>query len=379
LLAGGGTRGAAGLAGPPGAARLHLHRRPGRPGEPAAGNRRPPDPLLSLVPRRARPRPVARERPSHGRRARQREHPGGPPRPCRSSPDRDRRDGDRPAPAARHGAALPGARRPSRAPRRRGAEAHAVSLPARHLGVHAPGPHSLPPARAAARPRPVRPLPEVPRRRQSAPARPRHGGMAPPRHPPVRLASGGAQGSRRAAAGRRRFTDSSLLRPPGPGRRADQPPLAARRDQRRRRAGRGTALVEPLAAAPHAGPRHPLVAPAAATDPDGILKVAGRTPTRLLLVGAGHAHLEILRRLILQPLPDVALTVVSLGNLHHYSGMVPGFLQGTYREDEIAVRVPDLVARGRGQFLAGRAVALRPKSQVVHVQTGPEETVEVPW
>jgi selenide,water dikinase len=107
--------------------------------------------------------------------------------------------------------------------------------------------------------------------------------------------------------------------------------------------------------------------------------VAGRTPTRLLLVGAGHAHLEILRRLILQPLPDVALTVVSLGSLHHYSGMVPGFLQGTYREDEIAVRVPDLVARAGGQFLAGRAVALKPESQVVHVQTGPEETVEVPW
>ncbi|HSS49204.1 MAG TPA: FAD-dependent oxidoreductase [Thermoanaerobaculia bacterium] len=107
--------------------------------------------------------------------------------------------------------------------------------------------------------------------------------------------------------------------------------------------------------------------------------MAGRAPTRLLLVGAGHAHLEILRRLILQPLPDVALTVVSLGSLHHYSGMVPGFLQGTYREDEIAVRVPDLMARAGGQFLAGRAVALRPESQVVHVQTRPGETVEVPW
>jgi pyridine nucleotide-disulfide oxidoreductase family protein len=96
-------------------------------------------------------------------------------------------------------------------------------------------------------------------------------------------------------------------------------------------------------------------------------------------VGAGHAHLEVLRRLILQPLRDVALTVVSVGSLHHYSGMVPGFLQGTYREDEIAVRVPDLVARAGGQFLAGRAVALKPESQVVHVQTSPEETVEVPW
>ncbi|HEV7509633.1 MAG TPA: FAD-dependent oxidoreductase [Thermoanaerobaculia bacterium] len=107
--------------------------------------------------------------------------------------------------------------------------------------------------------------------------------------------------------------------------------------------------------------------------------MASRAPTRLLLVGAGHAHLEVLRRLILQPLRDVALTVVSVGSLHHYSGMVPGFLQGTYREDEIAVRVPDLVARAGGQFLAGRAVALKPESQVVHVQTSPEETVEVPW
>ena len=107
--------------------------------------------------------------------------------------------------------------------------------------------------------------------------------------------------------------------------------------------------------------------------------MAGRAPTRLLLVGAGHSHLEILRRLILQPLRDVVLTVVSLGPLHHYSGMVPGYLQGTYREDEIAVRVPDLAARAAGHFLAGRAVALRPDRKVVHVQIHPEETVEVPW
>jgi len=107
--------------------------------------------------------------------------------------------------------------------------------------------------------------------------------------------------------------------------------------------------------------------------------VAGRAPTRLLLVGAGHTHLEILRRLILEPLRDVALTVVSVSPLHHYSGMVPGYLQGTYREDEIAVRIPDLVARAEGQFLCGRAVALRPDRQVVHVQTSLAETVEVPW
>ena len=98
---------------------------------------------------------------------------------------------------------------------------------------------------------------------------------------------------------------------------------------------------------------------------------------RLLLVGAGHAHLEILRRLILEPLPEVELTVVSLGPLHHYSGMVPGYLQGTYREEEIAVRVPDLVARAGGRFVAGRAVGVDPGA-AVRVETGGGER-EIPY
>ena len=93
---------------------------------------------------------------------------------------------------------------------------------------------------------------------------------------------------------------------------------------------------------------------------------------RLLLVGAGHAHLEILRRLIAEPLPEVELTVVSLGPLHHYSGMVPGFLQGIYREDEIAVRVADLVARAGGRFVAGRAAGVDPGRRVARLEEGEE-------
>jgi NADH dehydrogenase FAD-containing subunit len=58
---------------------------------------------------------------------------------------------------------------------------------------------------------------------------------------------------------------------------------------------------------------------------------------------------------------------------------VPGYLQGTYQEDEIAVRVPELAARARGRFLAGRAVGVRPDRQVVQVQTGSGEIEEVTW
>jgi pyridine nucleotide-disulfide oxidoreductase family protein len=113
--------------------------------------------------------------------------------------------------------------------------------------------------------------------------------------------------------------------------------------------------------------------------------MTGKPPIRLLLVGAGHSHLEILRRLIVEPLqpPDnIELTVVSVAPLHHYSGMVPGYLQGAYREEEIAVRVPDLVARAGGRFLVGCAVGLRPDRQMVRVQTGfggGGEIEEVPY
>ncbi|HTQ79711.1 MAG TPA: FAD-dependent oxidoreductase [Thermoanaerobaculia bacterium] len=92
---------------------------------------------------------------------------------------------------------------------------------------------------------------------------------------------------------------------------------------------------------------------------------------RLLLVGAGHAHLEVLRRLALEPL-GFSLTVVSPAGRHHYSGMVPGYLQGTYTEEQIAVDLRPLVERTGGRFRDGLSVALDPARQVVTLASGEE-------
>lgn len=91
--------------------------------------------------------------------------------------------------------------------------------------------------------------------------------------------------------------------------------------------------------------------------------------TRLLLVGAGHAHLEILRRQASHP-RAVDLTLVSVSDRHHYSGMVPGFLQGQYEEREIAFDLPELAAKAGGRFVEGRATALDPKAGEVHLEGG---------
>ncbi|HEV3075917.1 MAG TPA: FAD-dependent oxidoreductase [Thermoanaerobaculia bacterium] len=91
------------------------------------------------------------------------------------------------------------------------------------------------------------------------------------------------------------------------------------------------------------------------------------SPTRLVLAGVGHANLEVLRRFSSRGLAGVDLTVISPGPLHLYSGMVPGYLRGTYRVEEIAVDVAPLVRAAGGRVLLGRAVGLDPGRRQVRV------------
>lgn len=91
---------------------------------------------------------------------------------------------------------------------------------------------------------------------------------------------------------------------------------------------------------------------------------------RLLLAGAGHAHIGLLRRLILEGRPEVELTVLNLEERHYYSGMVPGYLAGQYGAREISFDVAALTRLAGGRFRAGRAVAVDPRSRRVVTEDG---------
>ena len=58
---------------------------------------------------------------------------------------------------------------------------------------------------------------------------------------------------------------------------------------------------------------------------------------RLILAGAGHAHAQVLQDWAEAPLPGVEVMVVSPHALAPYSGMVPGWLAGTYAFDEVVI------------------------------------------
>ena len=62
----------------------------------------------------------------------------------------------------------------------------------------------------------------------------------------------------------------------------------------------------------------------------------------VILVGGGHSHVQVLESLASQPLSTVRVTVVVDRPIAVYSGMVPGFVAGQYRAEELEIDVPRL-------------------------------------
>lgn len=91
---------------------------------------------------------------------------------------------------------------------------------------------------------------------------------------------------------------------------------------------------------------------------------------KLLLLGGGHAHLETLAAVDAIQKRGHEVTVVAPSPHHHYSGMGPGMLGGTYTPEEIRFDTKAMVTRRGGRFVQGRAVAIDAPEKTVRLETG---------
>jgi NADH dehydrogenase FAD-containing subunit len=89
--------------------------------------------------------------------------------------------------------------------------------------------------------------------------------------------------------------------------------------------------------------------------------------THFLLVGAGHAHLSILKNLNIFFRQGHQVTVISPETYHYYSGMGPGMLSGIYRPQQIRFHVEKMVMDQGGHFIKDEVVRIDPNKQ--NVQT----------
>ncbi|MDB5310218.1 MAG: pyridine nucleotide-disulfide oxidoreductase family protein [Gemmataceae bacterium] len=92
---------------------------------------------------------------------------------------------------------------------------------------------------------------------------------------------------------------------------------------------------------------------------------------RVVLVGAGNAHLVFARMWRMRPVPGVAVTLVNDAPVVPYSAMVPGHLAGEYTRDEVTIDLVRVCRRAGLRLIAEPVVRIDPAARRVHFAARP--------
>lgn len=91
----------------------------------------------------------------------------------------------------------------------------------------------------------------------------------------------------------------------------------------------------------------------------------------LVLIGGGHAHVQVLRMLAMKPVSGVRVTLISEFSVAFYSGMLPGCLAELYFPDEIQMELRPLARWAGARFIRARATGVDPGMQQVLFEDRP--------
>jgi len=91
----------------------------------------------------------------------------------------------------------------------------------------------------------------------------------------------------------------------------------------------------------------------------------------LLLIGGGHAHAIVLRRWGMAPLPGARLTLVNPEPSVLYTGMLPGYVAGHYRREELAIDLVKLARFAGARLVLDRVVGLDPTARMAQLAGRP--------
>ncbi len=91
----------------------------------------------------------------------------------------------------------------------------------------------------------------------------------------------------------------------------------------------------------------------------------------LVLVGGGHAHVQVLKALAMKGPRTLRITLVSDGPTAFYSGMLPGALAGLYKAGETEVDLVQLTRWAGVRFVQGRVTGLDRSRRHVQIEGRP--------
>ncbi|MCH2185400.1 FAD-dependent oxidoreductase, partial [Myxococcota bacterium] len=91
----------------------------------------------------------------------------------------------------------------------------------------------------------------------------------------------------------------------------------------------------------------------------------------IVLVGGGHAHIQVIRKWMMEPIPEARLTVIVDRYPALYSGMLPGVVAGEYRLEDTVIDLRPLCLRAGARCSLGRATRIHPETRKIEVAGRP--------
>jgi selenide,water dikinase len=101
------------------------------------------------------------------------------------------------------------------------------------------------------------------------------------------------------------------------------------------------------------------------------LGAAGTNRTEIILVGGGHAHVQVMRAFGLWPQPDARLTLVTDRLSTPYSGMLPGCIAGDYGPADMHIDLVRLARATGTRLIAGVVTGIDRAGRRLHLHDRP--------
>src|ERR1700723_2401778 len=110
-----------------------------------------------------------------------------------------------------------------------------------------------------------------------------------------------------------------------------------------------------------------LAAPATRRKPATLPGMQPQAPitTDIVLLGAGHANVEVLRRFAMRREPTIRLTLIGREPETPYSGMLPGLIRNEYSYLEAHIDLAPLVSLANARLIVAEATAFDPEARTV--------------
>ena len=78
----------------------------------------------------------------------------------------------------------------------------------------------------------------------------------------------------------------------------------------------------------------------------------------LVLIGGGHAQISVLKKFGMRPIPGLKITLINKNLTSSYSGMLPGYIAGTYNEEETQINLLNLCKFANARLIVDEVTGL---------------------